>query len=426
MFVTPGSRARQQSFASLLLRRFARSQPHAPSDGLELFAMRRAGQYMAAQIGPSGAVTPLQPYFANGKVGIVLATTDAAVVVNAIGMSAPTISGTATARGPATTSLLTSARRIGYVLASATINLATGWSLAGTLAIFCRGNAAGIGGFFFHARFGFNALTAGNRHLIGLAATATTTGDPSAATNAAFIGKDAADTNFQVMTNDGSGTATKVDTGVTPAADKLYDVFIFTPSGASSIKFALLSYDNAGRVDQSFEYEAFADLPVSTTYMIARVVSGSGTATTGAQIDIVGNNHDARPCGSDDYAHGHCSRSDYDARPERCNYHSGGPYARPDDDSSPGGCEHHACGSYAGSDYNACSYSRGDNPRRHRSGSDDNDCPYGRRHHSSPGLFRYSRQRRQTPAFPLADTLAARYGTTAPVAPRSAVKTTRS
>jgi hypothetical protein len=285
MFTSPGSRGRQQSFFSILLRRFPRFNEVAPSDGVELFARRRAGRYMLAQIGPSNVPYEFQPYLGGTKVGLATAT-GGGVTVSSVGISAPTASGTATTRIQGTTSLLTGTRRVGYVLASAAANLATGWSQGN--AILLLGNSGARGGFFFHARFGFNALTSGNRHMVGMAS-ATTTADPSAATNACFIGKDAADTNWQVMFNTSSGTCTKVDTGIAPVTDKIYDVFVFAVPNAKSIKFALLSYDDNGYVDASFEYEAFTNLPLLTALLFPRVLSGSGSATTGAAIDILQN-----------------------------------------------------------------------------------------------------------------------------------------
>lgn len=286
MFLTPGSRARQQSFASLLLRRFTKSQPHAPSDGVELFARRRAGRFMPAAIGPSNIPFDLQPYLGANKIGFTTASGAGSTTTTSIGIGAVSPSGTATGRSVSTSPLFLTTRRVGYVLASAAINLATGWSLNATSTFCFRGAATELGGFFFHARFGFAALTAGNRHLIGLTGSITTTVDPSTGLNIACIAKDAADTNFQVMTNDASGTATKIDTGIVPAVDKAYDVFIFAPPNSSSIKFALLSYDGTGQVDASFEYESFSDLPTTAALMGGRVLSGSGSATTGAQIDI--------------------------------------------------------------------------------------------------------------------------------------------
>jgi hypothetical protein len=63
MFMTPGTRARQQSFSSVLLRRLSRQTIAAPSDGVELFARRRAGRSMAAQITPVGRLFEFQPFF---------------------------------------------------------------------------------------------------------------------------------------------------------------------------------------------------------------------------------------------------------------------------------------------------------------------------------------------------------------------------
>jgi hypothetical protein len=67
----------------------------------------------------------------------------------------------------------------------------------------------------------------------------TTNKEPSAMTDIAAFGKDAADTTWQFMHNDGTGTATKVNTTITITDDKLLEFFIFCPPNGSTIYWEL-------------------------------------------------------------------------------------------------------------------------------------------------------------------------------------------
>lgn len=288
MFPTPGTRANRQSFSSLLLRRLPRLNMLAPSDGVELFAQRRAGRQMAAQVGPSGRWYELQSALGSNRIGFTSALGGATTVTN-VGIGTPTVSGTATTRSVANTSMLAASRRVGYVIASAAANQPTGWGLNGSLNTVWRGNATGLGGFFFATRFGFNAFTGGaggNRAFVGLSASAWTSGDPSAVVNMIGVGFDSGDANFYVMNNDSSGTATKNDTGIAIAADKLYEVRVFCAANGAQIFVSL------ERLDDGALFEAgplVTDIPVATSFLMGNVRANSGSsATTGAAIDIVG------------------------------------------------------------------------------------------------------------------------------------------
>lgn len=241
---------------------------------------------MAAQIGPSGIDYSFQPFFGANKISMASAA-GAGSTISVIGMGSVTASGTATTRTPGTSSLFSATRRIGYVLASAAINLATGWNFGANN--FERGNVVGVGGFVFVARFGFNALTSGNRCFVGMGASAIGTGDPSASTSMVGVGFDAADAlAFQFMTNDGAGTATRVATGITAATDLLYEVRVFCAPNDNKVAVSLERYNgDAGNTTALAETEFFTDLPAATTQMQPQVRAGSGTQTTGGAIDIV-------------------------------------------------------------------------------------------------------------------------------------------
>jgi hypothetical protein len=63
--------------------------------------------------------------------------------------------------------------------------------------------------------------------------------DISTLTNMFGIGKDTGDTNLQWMHNDGSGTATKVDTGIAVNTNNVYTIELFVPSDSTAMYGAL-------------------------------------------------------------------------------------------------------------------------------------------------------------------------------------------
>lgn len=154
--------------------------------------------------------------------------------------------GTVTARTVAPTNLSTALQRTSYVsAATASSSAMFGNNVNQAL----RGNAAGLGGFVFICRFQINATTGNLRLFIGLDSTTGTpsaSADPSALTNFIGVACDAADANLQVMTNDGSGAATKTDLGANFAKSSttaVYEVRIHALPNDSVIYFEIRRLD---------------------------------------------------------------------------------------------------------------------------------------------------------------------------------------
>jgi hypothetical protein len=96
------------------------------------------------------------------------------------------------------------------------------------------------------------------------AAGAPTDVQPSSITDMVGMGWDAADSNIQFMTNDSSGTATKVDTGIArPSADAtdVYEIELYAPPGGASILWTIKNLTTGAIATGS----ATTDLPTSTT-----------------------------------------------------------------------------------------------------------------------------------------------------------------
>jgi hypothetical protein len=119
---------------------------------------------------------------------------------------------------------------------------------------------------------------------IGMAVLSTAlAGDPSAFLNCAMIGKDAADTTWYFMHNDGAGAATKVNTTRAVTAGDVLDFFMFAPPNGTTIDFQL---NNAMTGATIATHQATTDLPVNTTVLFNRASIRAPTSTTARQLAI--------------------------------------------------------------------------------------------------------------------------------------------
>jgi hypothetical protein len=100
----------------------------------------------------------------------------------------------------------------------------------------------------------------------------------SGQTNIIGVGKDVADTTLQLMVNDGSGAATKVDTLITPNTFDLYKLIITSPNNYTGLTATLKTLTTSGttEITQTFT----TNLPgfsVSTFPYIHIVNAASGS-----------------------------------------------------------------------------------------------------------------------------------------------------
>lgn len=143
---------------------------------------------------------------------------------------------------------------------------------------FWRGDAAGLGGFFYAFRGGVADLAASNsRFMMGLHPYPdTTNNDISAKTNLLCFGKDAADTTWQFMHNDGSDTATKVNTTETVTADLVIEAFIYCPPNGSTVYWEFRDVETPSTQTGSVT----TDLPASTQFLAPFVWGATATSGT--------------------------------------------------------------------------------------------------------------------------------------------------
>lgn len=260
--------------------------PATPSPGqLALFAEDVGGRALLSIRGPSGLSTPLQPLLGRNKIAWLLANGNS-TSISTMGFAASN-AGTATARNVATTGFFTSVRRIGFVSAT------TAGSSAGTRSAalqYWRGNAAGLGGFLFIARFGVSdaAAVSDSRLAAGLFNTASAIGNvnPSTLTHMVMAGTDNGQTNLRIMHNDGSGTATAIDLGASFPAQSLstdmYEVTFFCPPNGSAITYRVERL-NTGDVTSG---TLSTDLPGSATLLSPQIWRNNGATALAVGIDV--------------------------------------------------------------------------------------------------------------------------------------------
>lgn len=223
--------------------------------------------------GGAGAVEPMRPvqFVANSN-----------AVPTLVGMGVAYM-GTNLNNAPASTNVYTSQRR--YTARAA----ASGTAIAGFYNSnshwVWRGNAAMLGGFDVKFRWGAGegVTNTSCRCFVGLdAATGVSTDvNPSTLTSIVGMGWDSADTNIQVMHNDGSGTATKVDLGANfpvPTSDstEVYELRLRADPNGSTIVYTAIRLSTGDEATGTLS----TDLPPSATFLGPRGwISAGGVST---------------------------------------------------------------------------------------------------------------------------------------------------
>jgi hypothetical protein len=139
-----------------------------------------------------------------------------------------------------------------------------------------RGSSAGLGGFFFFARFALEARSGTHRLFVGLSENnATLNAQPSTLNNTLGIGLDSADTNLQFMIRN-TATTTRIDTTIAADTTTIYDFYMYCEPNGSTIYFELRNALTNAVLKNSQET---ANLPSNTSffYMQAHIQSVTGT-----------------------------------------------------------------------------------------------------------------------------------------------------
>jgi hypothetical protein len=266
--------------------------PSTPASGkATLYARKIGGRGMLGGVGESGVASAFQPFFARNKISMLTyaGNSGLAAAIQSFGMAVPSTFGSSTARNVASTNLLKSMRRNGYVSAATTDSRCGFYGLPQYL----RGSMAQVGGFHAVFRFGCSdaATVAQARTIVGMTSTSSDiTSQPSVATNCVFMGTTGGDANFAIYHNDGSGTCTKIDLGSDfpdhTLSEDVYEFALFCAPNGSQIEYEVTRLNRPDIVPATGVITS--NLPVNTTLLLPQVHRTNGSTALAVGIDIVG------------------------------------------------------------------------------------------------------------------------------------------
>jgi len=271
------------------------NEPSAPAAGtMNLYAKAIAGRMMPKWVGPSGLDSIVQPMIAMNKVAWWNPIGNVATAPTTIGMAAMTVvsnGGTGmTARTVATTNIFTRMKRLGIV---STATAGTLGSLRQGVAQYTIGNAAGLGGFTYVARFGSTDTVTGARSFVGVtsATAAPTNVEPSTLTNAIGMCKLSTSNNWQICYG-GSAAQTTIDLGANfpanTASTDMYELILYAPTNVNnSVGYRVTrlgtTYQSSGTLTAA---TAGTQLPASTTLLAARFWKTNNATASVVGLDI--------------------------------------------------------------------------------------------------------------------------------------------
>jgi Major tropism determinant N-terminal domain len=275
-------------FAGALLME-AIANPSVPGAGeMRFYAHDIAGRIIPKWVGPSGLDNPVQSaLWANG---MILATPASGSALTVIGQAAPTVVGTLSHPAVTPGVNLRSSMRRAIITSAATANSAS--ELRFAFALTYRGEVFGTiptGGFFTPTRFAVSSTTALQRCAVGLfntTAAIATTQSPSALTNCIFAGWDSADTQLQIMHNDGAGSCTKIPLGVNfpannPAA--VYEVLFFCAPSGDAVGYRVVRLDTGDVVTGVIT----TDLPAKSTTLTWHEYANNGGTAAAVVLELM-------------------------------------------------------------------------------------------------------------------------------------------
>lgn len=270
------SYTRAQINAAAVASQLISGEVYLITDESRLAVGKGAAEYHVAD----AATTSRRPCFSLANVGGLTAGTSTA------GMAISTL-GSGTSRTPATTSLFTSVRRVGYISAA---TAGASASMRASALLLQRGASAGMGGFVLSMQFGASdaATVADARMFCGMYGTAASIGNvnPSTLTDIVGVGADAAEVNLSLMHNDGTGTATKVDLGANfPANTLSTDLYLLeltcAPAG-TDITWRLTRL-NTNHIASGV---INTNIPAADTLMSVQLWRNNGTTAAAVGLDV--------------------------------------------------------------------------------------------------------------------------------------------
>ncbi len=266
----------------------AATNPSTPATGRgRAFVKSVANQRLMAVKGPLGDYHTIQPHVGRNSIALWapagnntgIGISGAAIALTAVG--------TATAATSANTNAHTMMKRVEWLVTVAATTAVAGFRYTGQ--VWSRAALANYGGFTYICRWGpaTGVATTTTRAFTGFRNTtaAPTDVEPSTVTNMIGMGWDAADTNIQIMHNDASGTATKVDLGASfpvPTADRtnVYELTLYCcPTDTSRVDWTVENLTTFVVASGSIT----TDLPATTVFL-----APAGWCSVGGTLSVIG------------------------------------------------------------------------------------------------------------------------------------------
>lgn len=255
------------------------TEPSAPSTGqLKIYSKKIAGKMFPKTVGPSGIDSPLQNAFWQNNICIWQPTTAS----NGLWLgTAPASAGTYATVLPTSTSLYTAMKRGRWSNIATTANqVLTQRSLE---LMYFLGNSAGMGGFFFYTRMGFDTWTDGGRLFAGLFnGNSLIQSDPSTVNNNIGFAVDVADNGLIYFQTKGTGAAVRTSTGFTITSGSGYDMYIFAAPNSTTVSWRILEINTGTEATGSSAVSG----PAVNVMMMAGIQASNAALTSVNAIQL--------------------------------------------------------------------------------------------------------------------------------------------
>lgn len=274
------------------------ADPAVPgANTLRVYAKSISGRMLPKWIGPSGVDTAFQSALFQNRILLYVPSTGATGTGSGTGLGPIwTAGGTVTHPTPVSTSpaLSNQMRRTRYANVVTTTNQTLGIKAAAADTLnYWRGNGAGLGGFFYAARFIVELWPATTcRIFAGLTASSATyvVASDTVLNDSCGLWHDTTDpgsgaNSFSLVTRN-TTTTTKTSIALTNAiaAGNSYDFYMFCVPNGGTIYARLDDNVNAA----TYEVNTATTLPTSTTFMGPQCAMSNGTANTTVTTVAIG------------------------------------------------------------------------------------------------------------------------------------------
>jgi hypothetical protein len=264
----------------------------ASASTVNVFGKIIANRQLAAQIGPAGLDSALQPLLARNKVGLWLPPGNSTTVPGVLGLVAPTVVGTATSRTVAVTNMATRMRRLGFVSAATAGSLAEARVAA---AQFSAGSGSNDGsGFFLTMRWvpSDAATVSGERNFVGMmnSTAAATNVEPSTLTSTIGVAQLSTDATQLYLVYGGSAAQTPIALGTNfPGATlstTAFELSLYAPNSIANTFYYQVTNITSGLNTSGTLTGTATQIPQSSTLLAPRVWTTNNATALAVGIDL--------------------------------------------------------------------------------------------------------------------------------------------